>query len=64
MRVCRTVVVDRPLERVFAYLTDFTHVALFTFSGPLKYAAWLLRPAFSRLGDQAEAGLRSALEAL
>ncbi len=142
MRVRRTVVVDRPLERVFAYLTDFTHVAqwdpgteeaqrsrgdggigttyevvsifagrriplvytvtalipgrqftaeartksmsardtmtfravgsgtsvtydaLFTFSGPLKRAVWLLRPAFTRLGNQAEAGLRSALEVL
>ncbi|MGH3446096.1 MAG: SRPBCC family protein [Nocardioidaceae bacterium] len=142
MLVRRTVVVDQPIERVFAYLTDFTHAAewdpgteevarstgdggvgttyavvsafagrriplvytvtalvpgrqftaetatktmsaqdtmtftsvgwgtsvtydaSFTFAGVLKYAAWLLRPAFTRLGDQAEAGLRSALEAL
>ncbi|WP_238999237.1 SRPBCC family protein [Segeticoccus rhizosphaerae] len=142
MQVCRTVVVDRPLERVFAYLADFSHVsqwdpgtqeavrssgdggigttyavvsvfagrriplaytvtevvpgsrftaeaqtktmsardtmtftavgsgtsvtydAHFAFSGGLKYVAWLLRPAFTRLGNEAEAGLRTALEAL
>lgn len=142
MRVRRTVVVDRPIEAVFAYLSDFTHTAhwdpgteevvrsggdggvgttyavvstfagrriplvytvtalvpgrqftaeaatgtmsaqdtmtfssvgsgtsvtydaRFTFSGGLKYVSWLLRPAFTRLGNEAEAGLRSALETL
>lgn len=142
MRVRRTVVVDRPIERVFAYLTDFTHTAqwdpgteeadrsggdggvgttyavvsrfagrripltytvtelvpegrftaetetksmsaqdtmtftavgsgtsvtydaTFVFSGALERVAWMLAPAFTRLGDQAEAGMRSALEKL
>lgn len=142
MRVQRTVVVDRPIEAVFAYLSDFAHTARwdpgteeavrssgdggvgttydvlssfagrriplvytvtelvpdrkftaeaatktmsakdtmtfssvgsgtsvtydarFTFSGALKYVSWLLRPAFTRLGNEAEKGLRDALETL
>lgn len=142
MKVRRTVVVDRPIERVFDYLSDFAHLtewdpgteeavrssgdggvgttyrvlsrfagrriplvytvtgwqqgqrfraeastasmqavdvmtfapvgtgtvvsydATFTSSGGLRCVAWLLGPAFKRLGDQAEAGMRCALEAL
>ena len=41
-----------------------TYTAEFTFKGAARYVAPLLRPALARLGDQAEAGLRQALERL
>jgi uncharacterized protein YndB with AHSA1/START domain len=125
MKLQRTVIVDKPLEKVFAYLSDFTtttewdpgttylntsvflgrktqltyvlrelvpgqrirlqgenqtviatdtmsfrgvetgtevtYAAEFTFKGPARFIAPLLRPALERLGHQAEAGLREAL---
>jgi uncharacterized protein YndB with AHSA1/START domain len=44
--------------------TELTYRAEFTFKGAWRLVAVLLAPAFRRLGDQAEAGLRRALNAL
>ena len=44
--------------------TELTYRAEFTFKGPWRLLAPLLAPAFRRLGDEAEAGLRRALNAL
>ena len=41
-----------------------TYTADFEFHGPAKYAAPLMAPAFKKLGDDAEKGLREALEKL
>jgi uncharacterized protein YndB with AHSA1/START domain len=41
--------------------TEVTYAAEFTFKGPARFIAPLLRPALERLGHQAEAGLREAL---
>ena len=44
--------------------TRVTYRAEFTFKGAWRFVAPLLAPAFRRLGDQAEAGLRTALAEL
>jgi Polyketide cyclase / dehydrase and lipid transport len=44
--------------------TEVTYTAEFTFKGPSRILAPLLKPAFERLGNQAEAGLRKALNRL
>jgi Polyketide cyclase / dehydrase and lipid transport len=44
--------------------TEVTYTAEFTFKGPSRLLAPLLRPAFGRLGQQAQAGMRTALEQL
>ena len=44
--------------------TEVTYTAEFTFKGPSRLLAPLLKPAFLRLGKQAESGLRSALTQL
>jgi Polyketide cyclase / dehydrase and lipid transport len=44
--------------------TEVTYTAEFTFKGPSRLLAPLLRPAFDRLGQHAQAGLRTALEQL
>jgi hypothetical protein len=44
--------------------TEVTYAAEFTFKGPARFIVPLLKPAFERLGDQAEAGLRKALNRL
>jgi carbon monoxide dehydrogenase subunit G len=41
-----------------------TYTADFDFHGVVKYVAPLLAPAFKKLGDEAEEGLRSALAGL
>lgn len=41
--------------------TEVTYVAEFEFKGLVKYAAPLLTPAFKKLGDEAEKGIRDAL---
>jgi carbon monoxide dehydrogenase subunit G len=41
--------------------TEVTYTAEFTFKGPSRILAPLLRPAFERLGTQAQAGMREAL---
>lgn len=44
--------------------TEVTYAAEFTFKGPARFIVPLFKPAFERLGDQAEAGLRKALNRL
>ena len=41
--------------------TEVTYTAEFTFKGPSRLLAPVLRPAFERLGKQAQAGMREAL---
>ena len=44
--------------------TEVTYSAEFTFNGPARFVAPLLRPALERLGQQAQAGLYQALNKL
>lgn len=44
--------------------TTVEYEAVFEFQGWLRFVAPLLAPAFKRLGDHAEAGMRQALNAL
>jgi carbon monoxide dehydrogenase subunit G len=44
--------------------TEVTYTAEFTFKGPSRLLAPLLRPAFKRLGKQAETGMYKALSQL
>ena len=44
--------------------TEVTYAAEFTFKGASRFAILLLKPAFERLGDEAEAGMRTALNRL
>src|SRR4029079_14031253 len=44
--------------------TEVTYTAEFTFKGPSRLLAPLLRPAFERLGTKAQAGLRTARDHL
>jgi polyketide cyclase/dehydrase/lipid transport protein len=44
--------------------TEVTYTAEFTFKGPSRIVAPLLKPAFERLGNEAETGLRKALNRL
>ena len=44
--------------------TEVTYAAEFTFKGPSRILAPLLKPAFERLGNEAEAGMRKALDRL
>lgn len=44
--------------------TEVTYTAEFAFKGAARYLAPFLRPAMTRLGNQAEAGLRQALDRL
>jgi hypothetical protein len=44
--------------------TEVTYTAEFTFQGPSRLLAPLLRPAFDRLGKQAQTGMRTALNRL
>ena len=44
--------------------TEVTYTAELAFKGAARYVAPLFRPALTRLGDQAEAGLRRALSRL
>jgi hypothetical protein len=50
----------RPVE----YGTEVTYTAEFTFKGPSRFIAPLLKAAFERLGDEAEAGMHKALSEL
>ena len=56
--------VDTLTFRPVASGTEVTYTAEFTFKGPSRIVAPLLKPAFERLGNQAEAGLRTALNRL
>jgi carbon monoxide dehydrogenase subunit G len=44
--------------------TEVTYIAEFTFRGPSRLLAPLLRPAFDRLGKQAQTGMHKALSQL
>ena len=44
--------------------TEVTYSAEFTFKGPARFVAPLVRPALERLGQQAKAGLYQALNKL
>ena len=44
--------------------TEVTYTADFTFKGLTKFIAPLMKPAFTRLGNEAEAGMAAALERL
>ena len=44
--------------------TEVTYTAEFTFKGLSRIAAPLLKPSFERLGNEAEAGMRKALNRL
>jgi Polyketide cyclase / dehydrase and lipid transport len=44
--------------------TEVTYAAEFTFKGPSRILVPLLKPAFERLGNEAEAGMRKALNRL
>lgn len=44
--------------------TEVTYTANFTFKGITKFVAPLMKPAFTRLGDEAETGMAAALERL
>jgi len=56
--------VDTLTFRPVASGTEVTYAAEFTFKGPSRIVAPLLKPAFERLGNEAEAGLRTALNRL
>ena len=56
--------VDTMTFRRTGSTTEVTYTAEFTFKGVSRFVAPLLRLAFVRLGNEAEAGLRSALAAL
>jgi hypothetical protein len=58
------IAVDTLTFRPVASGTEVTYAAEFTFKGLSRIAVPLLRPAFKRLGNQAEAGLRKALNRL
>ena len=44
--------------------TEVTYVAEFTFKGLARFVAPLFRPAMTKLGNEAEAGLQQALDKL
>jgi hypothetical protein len=56
--------VDTMTFRTVASGTEVTYAAEFTFKGASRFVAPLLRPAFERLGNNAEAGMREALNRL
>jgi Polyketide cyclase / dehydrase and lipid transport len=58
------IAVDTLTFRPVASGTEVTYTAEFTFKGPSRIVAPLLKPAFERLGNEAEAGLRKALDRL
>jgi NAD(P)-dependent dehydrogenase (short-subunit alcohol dehydrogenase family) len=58
------IAVDTLTFRSVASGTEVTYAAEFTFKGPSRFAAPLLKPAFERLGNEAEAGLCKALNRL
>ena len=57
----KVIAVDTMSFRRVGAGTEVTYTAEFTFKGPSRLLAPLLRPALERLGNQAQAGLRTAL---
>jgi hypothetical protein len=58
------IAIDTLTFRPVASGTEVTYAAEFTFKGPSRILAPLLKPAFERLGNEAEAGMRKALNRL
>ena len=58
------IAVDTMTFRPVASGTEVTYAAEFTFKGLSRIVAPLLKPAFERLGNEAEAGMRKALNRL
>jgi hypothetical protein len=58
------IAVDTLTFRSVASGTEVTYAAEFTFKGLSRFVAPLLKPAFERLGNEAEAGLCKALNRL
>jgi hypothetical protein len=58
------IAVDTMTFRPAASGTEVTYTAEFTFKGLSRIVVPLLKPAFERLGNEAEAGLRKALNRL
>ena len=58
------IAIDTLTFRPVASGTEVTYAAEFTFKGPSRIVAPLLKPAFERLGNEAEAGMRKALDRL
>ena len=56
--------VDTMTFRPLASGTEVTYTAEFSFKGASRFAVPLLKPAFERLGDGAETGMRTALNRL
>jgi hypothetical protein len=54
----------RNTPRLLGRTTELTYLVEFTFKGLSRLTASLLKPAFERLGNQAAAGLRKALNRL
>jgi hypothetical protein len=55
------IAVDTLTFRAVASGTEVTYTADFTFKGLSRIVGPLLKPAFERLGNEAEAGMRKAL---
>jgi hypothetical protein len=64
MKPQKTVVADTMTFRSVGAGTEVTYTAEFTFKGPARLLAPLLRPAFERLGKRAQTGMRNALNQL
>ena len=60
----RVTAVDTMTFRSVPSGTEVTYAAEFTFKGPARFVAPLLAPAFTRLGNEAEVGMRTALNRL
>ena len=60
----RVTAVDTMTFRAVPSGTEVTYAAEFTFKGPARFVAPLLAPAFTRLGNEAEVGMRTALNRL
>ena len=58
------IAVDTLTFRPVASGTEVAYAAEFTFKGLSRIVAPLLKPAFERLGNEAEAGMRKALNRL
>jgi NAD(P)-dependent dehydrogenase (short-subunit alcohol dehydrogenase family) len=58
------IAVDTMSFRTVDAATEVTYTAEFTFKGPFRLLAPLLRPAFEQLGTQAETGMQKALNRL
>jgi len=58
------IAIDTMTFRTVGAATEVTYTAEFTFKGPSRLLAPLLRNAFGRLGTEAEIGMRQALNRL